>query len=256
MAKKTRTPKPPRPSSGGTRQVQAPQKRSGPARKSSTPGPRGTKYFWPVAAVVVLVVILGVSLGIGLTRSSGSSSATKFALTTPIVWKHLPGLQTGKPPWPNNGGTLSLRLGSLGLSQLSQEQLAFHIHQHLDIYIDGKHVTVPQAIGFGLDPKTHQYAYITELHTHNSLGILHVESAQTLKYQLRQFFGEWGIRLTGSCLGSFKGSCDNLKWYVNGVRQTGNPGLLVLKNHQEIAITVGKPPASIPKSYDFGAHGI
>jgi len=59
------------------------------------------------------------------------------------------------------------------------------------------------------------------------------------------------VRLTGSCLGSFKGSCDNLKWWVDGKPQVGNPADLVLKPHQEIAISVGTPPKTIPKSYNF-----
>jgi hypothetical protein len=164
-------------------------------------------------------------------------------------------MQTGPPPWNNGGTTLSLRLPSLGLNQLGQEQLAFHIHQHLDIFIDGKAVKVPQAIGFGIDPQTGKPSYITELHTHNNLGILHVESAQTLRYQLGQFFGEWGVRLTRSCIGNFKGGC-GLQWYLNGKRQTGDPAKLVLKNHEEIAIVVGKPPAKIPSTFNWSANGI
>lgn len=256
MAKKARTPKPPRPATSGSRQVQAPQKRSGPSRSSTGSSSVGAhRYFWPAAAVVVALSIVGIALGIALT-ASGTPKATKFAHPGPISWKDLPGLQTTPPPWPNNSTTLSLRIGSLGLSQLSQEQLAFHIHQHLDLYVDGKHVTVPQYIGFGINAQTNQPQYITELHTHNSLGIIHVESAKVLKYQLGQFFGEWGVKLTRSCMGSFKGSCGHLQWYLNGVKQHGNPARLVLKQHQEIVIVVGKPPASIPKSYDFGAQGL
>jgi len=165
-------------------------------------------------------------------------------------------MQTGAPPWNNGSTTLSLRLSSIGLSQLSAEQTAFHIHQHLDLYVNGKHITVPQAIGFGRDPTSGQYAFITELHTHNPLGIIHVEAAQSLSYKLGQFFGAWGVRLTGNCLGEFKSGCDNLQWWLNGKKQTGDPANLVLKNHQVIVIAVGKPPAKIPSSYDFAAHGV
>jgi hypothetical protein len=257
VAKKARTPKPPRAAGAGGRQVQAPQRRAGAARKppAGSASVIRSRSFWPIVAGVVAVVIVGIGLGIGLTRS-GSAQAAKFALAGPINWKSLPGLQTTKPPWPDNSTSLSLRLPSLGLNALSQEQLAFHIHQHLDLYVNGKHVNVPQEIGYGVDPTTGQPKFITELHTHNSLGIIHVESAQVLKYQLRQFFGEWGVRLTRACLGSFKGSCDHLQWYLNGVKQTGDPGRLVLKNHQEIVITVGTPPTSFPKSYDFAGHGV
>jgi len=257
LAKKVRTPKPPRPAGAGQRPVQAPKKRSGPSRTAKVPtssvGGRG--YFWPIAAVVVGLIIVGSVLGIVLTRSSTSLAKAPLALNKPISWKDLPAMQTGPPPWNNGGTTLSLRLPSLGLNQLGQEQLAFHIHQHLDIFIDGKPVKVPQAIGFGIDPQTGKPAYITELHTHNALGIVHVESAQTLRYQLGQFFGEWGVRLTRTCIGNFKGGC-GLQWYLNGKRQTGDPAKLVLKNHEEIAIVVGKPPKTIPSTFDWSANGI
>jgi hypothetical protein len=160
-----------------------------------------------------------------------------------------------QPPWPNDSETIRARLPKLGLSALSQEQLAFHIHQHLDVFVNGKHVTVPQYIGIHID-QSQQSSFITELHTHHADGIIHIESARVLNYVLGQFFGEWGVRLTPACLGSFTGSCENLHWWVNGVRQTGNPASLVLTNHQEIVISIGKPPASIPKSFDFAAHGV
>jgi hypothetical protein len=256
MAKKARTPKPPRAAAGAPRPVQAPKRRTGPSRTASpSAGPGASiQWFWPIAAVVVAIVIVGAVLGIVLTR--GSSKPGPPALSAPIVWKNLPALQTGPPPWNNGATTLALRLSSLGLNKLSQEQLAFHIHQHLDVYVNGKHVTVPQAIGYGQDPTTGKYLYITELHTHNGLGIIHVESAQNLSYTLGQLFGEWGVRLTKNCLGQFKGGCDNLQYWVNGKKLTGDPAKVVLKNHEEIAITVGKPPAKIPSGYDWSGHGI
>src|SRR5262245_19085914 len=149
MAKKARTPKPPRQSGGTPRPIQAPQRRTGPSRTAKAPARTGLQFgwFWPLAAVVVALLIVGAVLGIVLTRKSWKPGPA--APTTPIVWKDLPALQTGPPPWKNGSTTLSLRLSSLGLNQLSQEQLAFHIHQHLDVFVNGKHVTVPQAIGIG-----------------------------------------------------------------------------------------------------------
>jgi hypothetical protein len=256
VAKKARTPKPPRPAQSSERRVQAPQRRSGPARKSTQAAapPGGFKYFWPTAAAAVALAIVGIALGIALTR--GSSRPPKLALTTPISWKDLPALQTGKPPWPDNSATLTARIPALGLNALTQEALAFHIHAHLDVFVDGKHVAVPQLIGIHVDQQSAQASFITELHTHHTDGIVHVESAQHLSYQLGPFFGEWGVRLTSKCLGSFKGSCDNLQWWLNGKKMTGNPENLILKNHEEIVISVGKPPSKVPTSFDFKLHGV
>jgi len=206
------------------------------------------RYFWPLAAGVVALVIVGVVLGIVLTRGTPG-----FAMQGAVSWKDLPGLQTGKPPWPANSSALTTRLASVNLTGLPQEALAFHIHQHLDLYVDGKHVTVPRFIGIAPDSSSPSGFIITEMHTHKADGILHVESPRDLKYQLKQFFGEWGVRLTSTCMGSFKGSCKNLRWWVNGKPQVGSPANLVLKPHQEIVISVGPPPKTIPKSYNFPA---
>jgi hypothetical protein len=254
VAKKTRTPKPPRPPQSGERRVQAPQRRSGPARKPASAPARETRLYWLLGVVAVALITVGIVLGVVLTR--GPSKPPKLALATAINWAKLPGLQTRKPPWSNNSATLGARLSSLGLDPLSQEALAFHIHAHLDLFVNGQRVSVPQFIGIHIDQQSRQSSFITELHTHHADGIAHVESAQHLNYQLKQFFGEWGVRLTSKCLGSFEGSCDNLQWWLNGVKQIGSPANLILKNHEEIAISVGKPPASIPKSFDFSAHGV
>lgn len=212
------------------------------------------RFFWPIAAVLVALAIVGVALGLALTR--GKSKPPALALPGPVSWKDLPGLQTHKPPWPNNSATLSSRIPALGLNALSQEALAFHIHAHLDVFVNGQSVTVPVFIGIHVDQQTPSASFITELHTHHADGIIHVESAQHLNYQLKQFFGEWGVRLTSKCLGSFNGSCDNLQYWVNGIKQTGDPGNVILNNHEEIVVSIGTPPTKIPKRFDFGAHGV
>ena len=251
VAKKARAPKPPRAPQSGTRAVQAPQKRSGSSpRASSTSGGSRRPLYWALGIIGALLVAGGIA-GI-VVASSGKSKPEGYALRGAISWNNLPGLQTSKPPWPANTATLPTRLPSLGLQALSQEQLAFHIHQHLDLYVDGKHTSVPRYIGIFPDQSSQTGVSITEVHTHYTDGIVHVESAQALKYVLGQFFGEWGVRLTSQCMGSFTGSCANLRWWVNGVRQRGNPAKLVLKPHQEIVISVGRPvPSHIPSSYSF-----
>jgi hypothetical protein len=191
------------------------------------------------AIVVVLVLVL---------RDNGKGSP-ESAKTPVTAFNSLPGVRKTKAPWAPEYASLTDRLQPLGLNALSQEQLAFHIHQHLDIFVDGKPVAggVPALIGINDD------SYITELHTHSSDGIVHVESARKLDFTLGQFFAEWGVFLNGRCVGAY---CNGLKWYVNGVRQTGNPQRLVLKDHQEIAIVVGKAPKKIPSTFAWAANGI
>ncbi len=201
--------------------------------------------MWVVIGAAVAIAAIVVVLFLVLRDENAGS---KKANST-VSYNTLPGIRKTKAPWPPEYATLSDRLQPLNLSALSAEQLAFHIHQHLDIFVNGKPVPggVPALIGIN------DNSYITELHTHRPDGIIHVESAKNVDYTLGQFFAEWAVFLNSRCVGAY---CNGLEWYVNGVRQTGNPENLVLKNHKEIAIVVGKPPKQIPKTYAWAAHGV
>jgi hypothetical protein len=191
---------------------------------------------------VAVIAIIGIVLGVVLSRGS-SSAATASSATIP--WGNIPGLQTGTPPWDNSSAVLPDRLSLLRLDALGQEGTALHIHQHLDVYVNGKKVTVPALVGIDTAGQ-----FLTQLHTHDSSGIVHVESPTQRSFTLGQFFGEWGVKLTQNCLGRY---CGSLHWWVNGKKLTGNPAQLVLKPHQEIVVAVGKPPFPVPSSYKFPA---
>lgn len=214
-----------------------------PVRSKGSKAPRQIdSRMWLIGGLVAVVVVLAIVLGIVLTGGGGSKSTTSSKV---IPWASIPGLQTGPPPWNNSSAVLSDRLQLLNLSALGTEGSVIHIHQHLDIYVDGKKVQVPALIGIDTNA-----GFLTELHTHDTSGILHVESATKRDYVLGQFFGEWGVKLTSNCLGTL---CGHLKWWVNGKPMIGNPAQLILKAHQEIVIASGKAPAKVPSSYKFPA---
>jgi len=106
---------------------------------------------------------------------------------------------------------------------------------------------VPQFIGI------QDSSYITSLHTHDTSGLIHVESPEHRRFNLGEFFGVWGVRLDKSCIADLCGKTagDGVKMWVNGQRYVGNPADLELKAHQEIAIVFGKPPAKVPQKYAF-----
>jgi hypothetical protein len=190
------------------------------------------------AAVVALVA--AAIVGVVLLRDSGGGTKTSAATN----YNDLPGIRRTKAPWPVDYSTLADRLAPLGLTTLAGHNgLVEHYHAHLDIYADGKKVKVPELVG--INPGA---GYLTELHTHDATGVVHIESQQQGDYTLGQFIAEWGVYLDSRCVGGY---CNGLKWYVDGKEQTGNPAGLVLKPHQEIALVTGKPPAKIPSSYQF-----
>ena len=211
-------------------------------QRQATPPPRvGKKQppdrrLWLGAAAVGALIVVGVAVA---AISSGGSAKPVY-----VNFAAMSGLQTGAPPWNNGAGELQQRLGDVHLDQLSQEALAFHIHQHLDVYVNGTHVTVPALIGI------YDNSFITEIHTHTPDGVIHVESAQNRPYTLGQLFGEWSVRLNATCLGRY---CGDLHWWLDGKPQTRDPADLILKPHQEIMIAAGKPPAHVPSSYAFPA---
>jgi hypothetical protein len=167
-----------------------------------------------------------------------------FALATVLfALAAVPVSSAAAPRWPNHSSTLGDRVEQLGLHALPAEGAAEHIHAHLDVFVNGKKVTVPALVGIDVPDQ-----FITELHTHDTTGILHIESPDLRPFTLGQFFGEWNEPLTAHRLGTVAGA---VHVWVNGKARSGDPAKLVLKPHEEIAVAVGKLPRRVPKSYRF-----
>jgi hypothetical protein len=164
----------------------------------------------------------------------------------------LPGLLTGRPPWPANTAELQQRLRRIGLPALTQEGQVVHIHQHLDLFVGGRHVTVPANIG--IDQPA---AFLATLHTHDTSGVLHVESPTASTFSLGQFFAVWGVQLDRRCIGGLcAGAGRQLRAWVNGKPVDADPTRIVLDAHQEIVLAYGTPaemPRPVPATYRFPA---
>jgi hypothetical protein len=191
----------------------------------------------------VLAVVLVAALG-GLVTVAGRH---RQAAASP---GSLAGLQTGPAPWGANTAGLAERLQAIGVPPLSPvEGTVIHIHQHLDLYVDGHKVVVPA--GIGIDPAVG----FAPLHTHDASGVIHVESPTVRSYTLGQFFAVWGVRFTPSCLGGYcTGGGRQLRVYVNGQLVRGDPTAVTLAAHQELVVAFGTAaqlPSPVPSSYPF-----
>ena len=122
-----------------------------------------------------------------------------------------------------------MRIRAAGLQAGHAEGTALHIHQHLDVFYNGRPVVVPAGIGLGP-------GFYSEVHTHTTSGEIHVESPVVRTFTLGQFFTEWGVPLKGA------------RVYVDG-RKALDPEAVVLRDQEEIAVVFGKPPAIIPHVY-------
>src|SRR5262245_12635238 len=153
----------------------------------------------------------------------------------------LPGMQTGAAPWLPEIKNLRARLKAINLPALGAEGEALHIHQHLDIFVNGKPATVPAGIGINMDAR-----FIAQRHPHDVSGVIHVESDQVRDFTLGQFFDVWGVRFTKDCIGGYcvKGA-DKLQVFSAGKAVNGDPRSLALSSHQVIAIVYG-PVESMP----------
>jgi hypothetical protein len=96
------------------------------------------------------------------------------------------------------------------------------------------------------------------IHTHSTSGIIHVESDRPRTFTLGQFFDEWGVRFSSSCLGGYcAGAGRQLRVYLDGRRVFGDPRRIVLTNRQEIAVVFGAASefGSVPSTYSGGWPG-
>jgi hypothetical protein len=245
VAKKVRTPAPPR-------RVQAPQRRVEQKQRRQLIAP-GDYKSWAIGALA-LIVVVGAIVGIVIASGGGGgakqSGAAQVGPDLVGNMAKLPGIQLGKPPWKPQTKQFQARLNVLGIASLPQEALQVHTHSHLDIYDNGKHVTVPRFVGFDIRGK--KFYGLTPLHTHDTSGIIHKEAPSEYDFDLGQLFGIWGVRLSKACIG---GLCAKpgqpLRVWVNGHQFFGNPTRIVLGAHDEIVLAYGKLPSKIPTKYKF-----
>ncbi len=136
-----------------------------------------------------------------------------------------------------------------GIQCLGSEQLLFHIHAHLTVYVDGAARQLPYGIGI-VNPQVSQTpvgAYVGTgtcfywLHTHAADGIIHIESPVTRTYTLGDFFDVWGQQLSPVRVGPATGPVTAL---YNGRLYNGNPRDIPLTAHAQIQLEVGRPLVS------------
>jgi len=166
-------------------------------------------------------------------------------------------------PWPAPPNPLELACKA-GLTPEEKEFVLFHVHAHLDVFVNGGKVVVPAGIGINIsDPAVKHGAgpsyggismcvqpCISPLHTHDTSGVLHTESKASTPNKLGQFFIEWDVKLASRCVGGYCSPQDPVAFYVNGRRYSGDPASIELTNLKEIAIVVGTPPATgVPAKY-------
>ena len=126
------------------------------------------------------------------------------------------------------------------------EQLAYHIHAHLAVFVNGREYSLPGGVGI---PGSRMYQTSEGpvaaggkcfywLHTHTSDGIIHVESPTERIYALGDFFDEWHQPLSADRVGAAKG---RITAFVNGKLWRKSVRDIPLIPHANIQLEIGSP---------------
>ncbi len=219
------------------------------------------------AAVIVTIAAVAITLAV---TSNGGSPASAAGGTPKLKLASLSTLGTLKPlpsPGPNGPEAVPVPAASAlastatkatgktvdGISCDTTEQLVFHIHAHLTVFVNGAARQIPAAIGIpgAQAQNTPTGPYIASgtcfywLHTHAADGIIHIESPVHRSYTLGNFFDIWGQPLGPYQVGPARGPVTAI---YNRQVYRGNPRNIPLEKHAQIQLEVGKPliaPASI-----------
>ena len=124
----------------------------------------------------------------GVTTASGPAGPEAVAL------------EEGTSLAPSATPAMGTMVDGVGCS--AGEQVVYHVHTHLSVYVGGRLRPIPAGIGI-VDPRaeptaegpfveaSHRYYW---LHVHTQDGIIHIESPSVRTYTLGQFFDIWGSR--------------------------------------------------------------
>lgn len=134
-----------------------------------------------------------------------------------------------------------------GIRCSPSEQVAYHVHAHLTILVQGKEAVIPR--GIGLDDGA---GCLYWLHTHNDSGVIHVETPYRITPLLGDFFDIWGAPLSRTRVWKFGLKTGQaMKAWVGRQLWLGDLRQIKLHRHTSITIEIG-PPFRTPAEYDFG----
>jgi hypothetical protein len=134
-----------------------------------------------------------------------------------------------------------------GIACQANEQLAYHIHAHVSIYINGKLSQIPQYVGIASDGSCFYW-----LHTHDTTGVIHIESPTQKNYTLGNFFDEWSQRFSSLGYPSELDLTSGWQVWVNGKPYSGDFHNIQLTAHELITLAYNSPNAKPDKTYSWG----
>jgi hypothetical protein len=203
-----------------------------------------SKIPWLIGGVVAIIAAAVVAIVVvGRTPTSTNASAPQID-TNPALLASTAGQARGEPVD--------------GIEAGSMEQMLFHIHAHLAIYVRGQQKFVPYGIGI-VPPyqlqNTTSGAFVAGgskfywLHTHDETGIIHIESPQHRTFTLGNLFDIWHQPLSPTQAGRATGQVAVL---VNNHPVGGDPRAIPLTAHDVIQLNVDTAEPFHPYNFPNG----
>jgi hypothetical protein len=175
--------------------------------------------------IVGAVIVAGaVFAGVVLAQNSNPSASGTPVIPTPLPGKVIAGLHCD-----------------------ASEQLNYHQHAHIEFLIAGQPVALPAFVGYN-----YNHACLYWVHTHNTSGVIHIESPSPTTPTLGDFFDVWHQPLSRNGFWTYSVKPgQSMKVFVNKKLYVGNPRDIGLHRHTLITIEIG-PPFKPPAGYAFG----
>jgi hypothetical protein len=188
-------------------------------------------------ATIALVVVLAGSL---TTYFVYNAQHTKASTTTTSQSSFT------EPIFDNNYPPV----GGVYCDQL--EGSVMHIHAHLSIYINGALTTLPQFVGIPGGSSGSATCFYW-LHTHDTSGIIHMESPVLETFTLGQFLNEWDQQFNSLGYPSQLLLDNGWTSWINGQEHTGSITTIPLTAHALVTIAYNSPNAKPDTVYSWPA---
>ncbi len=179
------------------------------------------------------------------TSAAASSSATTSAAATSSSQLSYEGIPIESGPEIAPASTTQIATVD-GIRCGATEQLAYHIHAHLAVFVSGRLYALPAGIGIpgssaqqtSQGPVAAGGQCIYWLHTHTSDGVIHIESPTQRVYTLGNFFDEWHQPLSASQVGTVHGK---ISAFIDGRLWNKPLRDIPLLPHALIQLNIGQP---------------
>jgi hypothetical protein len=215
-----------------------PPKQTAAAAQRAIKGARGRSgRILRVVVPIVVVAVLAAVVVVGVLISNKNATSTASG-------KVPPGGDSSANVLASTGGEASGDTVD-GVQSNDTEQVLFHVHAHLAIYVNGKPKLLPYGVGIvppyqlqqtSTGPFVDGGSKFYWLHTHDETGVIHIESPVQRSFTLGNFFDVWHQTLSATQVGPAKGT---VTAFVGGKKYTGDPKNIPLGAHSEIQLDVG-----------------